>query len=411
MNRLEFETFIRSFNKQPGNYTEDEILSIGCAHKTLPLKDKNWNELAKKLGLTKSGNAYRCFVKNNQKRLGTLPIKDLSDCVISSTCECHESDDLENKLAELYIEKTKIRDIYNAYRRTLRDEARLESLKDFISECISDLPQLKFNSAKINNNYNNMSEAVLMLSDLHIGVECDNFYNKYNLEIATKRLDKLADDVIEYCLARKVSRLTVCNLGDMIHGIIHVNARLEQQFDVIDQIIKAAELLANFLNKVNLHIPNLIYRSVLDNHSRAVANKSEHVEKENLSRLIDWYLMSRLNGSNITFAQDNLDAGLGKFKLLNSKNVVFVHGHQDSIDKSLQNFVGATEEFIHYALLGHYHSEKMKSFQGFKVFCNGSIVGTEQYALGRRLFNKPSQTLLIFEGNNILNISIDLDIV
>ena len=59
-------------------------------------------------------------------------------------------------------------------------------------------------------------------------------------------------------------------------------------------------------------------------------------------------------------------------------------------------------------LLGHYHSEKAKSFQGAKVFVNGSIVGTEQYALSKRLFSNPSQTLLIFKENSLNNISIDL---
>ena len=63
-----------------------------------------------------------------------------------------------------------------------------------------------------------------------------------------------------------------------------------------------------------------------------------------------------------------------------------------------QHFVGATEKFFHYVLLSHYHAEKMKTYQGVKIFINGSIVGTEEYALSKRLFNKPAQKLLMFEG-------------
>ena len=55
-------------------------------------------------------------------------------------------------------------------------------------------------------------------------------------------------------------------------------------------------------------------------------------------------------------------------------------------------------------------SEKTKTFNGLKVIVNGSIVGTEQYALSKRLFSEPSQTLLIFNGNNLINVSINLSI-
>ena len=56
-------------------------------------------------------------------------------------------------------------------------------------------------------------------------------------------------------------------------------------------------------------------------------------------------------------------------------------------------------------------SGKEKAFNGFKIFVNGSIVGTEQYALSKRLFSIPEQKLLIFdECENTLDININLNI-
>ena len=140
-------------------------------------------------------------------------------------------------------------------------------------------------------------------------------------------------------------------------------------------------------------------------------NLKEAIETENFSLIIDWYIKLRLKLSNSTiqFIDDNLDKGIGKFELLNGKKIMFAHGHLDSTITAMQHFMGATEEFIHYVLLAHEHSEKVKVYQNVKVITNGSLIGTETYALSKRLFNKPTQTLLIFDDDNVMNISIGLE--
>ena len=89
---------------------------------------------------------------------------------------------------------------------------------------------------------------------------------------------------------------------------------------------------------------------------------------------------------------------------------MFAHGHNDNPNRIFQSFIGATEEYIHYVLLGHYHNEKVKNFQNMRVFINGSIVGTDDYAASKRLYTKPSQMLLVFDADNVIHYSINLDI-
>jgi len=412
MTKHEFYEYIHSFNKKHGEYTGEEIFAIGVAHKALLHTDKNWNELAEILGISKTGEALRNWIKYRQMENNTLPKnpKILSDKTVNEIGLEDVTDTIEEKTRALYIQQTKTRDTLNYYRRAMRDEARVDLFKQGLLDAMKNLGELSNVECPKRTDSDITKEAILMLSDMHMGVNCKNFYNTYNPEIAVKRVSHLVDKAIQYCQRHKINRLTVLNMGDMIHGIIHTNARLEVGLAVTEQIMKAAEILSQALNRLQECAPEVVYRSVVDNHSRAMASKEEHIEKENFNKIIDWFIEERLKSSKIKFMHDNLDDGLGTFNLLNGKTVVFAHGHQDSMNNVFQNFIGATNRFIHYALLSHYHAEKMKTYQGLRVFINGSIVGTEQYALSKRLFNKPSQKILFFEDDDVIDVSIDLDI-
>jgi hypothetical protein len=89
---------------------------------------------------------------------------------------------------------------------------------------------------------------------------------------------------------------------------------------------------------------------------------------------------------------------------------MFSHGHLDTVNQVFQNWVGGVGEHVDLMLLGHYHNEKLKSFQRTRVYINGSIVGPDQYANSKRLYSNPTQILLVFDNDNIINYSINLDI-
>ena len=409
MTLQEFEVYLNALNKKPGEYTKDEIYELGKMYRNVD--NKRWDYLSKLVGWS-NGESLRCYVKNRLQKDGQLQSKglystNLENINVTSDNADDISNEIEEKLRTLFKEQTKYRDIMNAYRRSLRNEARVEVLVDAIKTSVKELEALpKVKSLPLTNLNNN--EAVLLISDLHIGVECDNFYNTYNSKVASERLSKLANETIKYCARNKVKRLNILNLGDLIHGIIHTSARVEQEMDVISQVMTASELLAETLNLLQNAAPEVVYRSCSDNHSRMLSNKHESIEQENLFRLVDWYLQERLKGTKIEFKNDNIDVSIGKFDLMNGKKMVFCHGHNCNINTAVQMMNGATREFVDYVCMGHYHCEKVKSFQGSRVVVNGSIVGTEQYALSKGLFSKPSQILMIFENDSLNTISIEL---
>lgn len=405
----EFDAFIKSFDKKPGMYNLQELFEIGLMHKDLLAKEKNWKELAMTVGYPGLPESYRKFVQRNQKSLG-LTSKDVAPLNIG--VEVKKSEDVaiekidNTDYEESYRERTQIYDIYNVYRSSLRNESRLNTFTELLVKNIKELKDLPV--VKYIGTFSEDAEAILLLSDLHLGIDCDNFYNVFNNEIAKKRLNKLSHDTIAYCEKFNIKQLNVLGLGDFIQGIIHVNGRINSQMNVVQQVILASEYISDFLNSLKAAAPLVTYRSCTDNHSRVTPNKDEAIENENLNKLIDFYLETRLSNSSIKFIKDNLDDSLGNFRLMNGKNVVYAHGHLDNINRTFENFVGATRQFVDYMVLGHYHCEKAKSFQGAKVFVNGSICGTDEYALSKRLFSEPSQTLLIFNNDNLLNLSINL---
>ena len=393
MTKEQLKTKIDELVKDGHRLTEDEIISLGREHKTLPLHERDWAWLALLVGYP-SGEGLRSKVK--RATAGEKP----------SAQEPEGDDSPEAKVREYLKERQRLRDERGEYARLLRDEARVEAFKEAVAEAARGLKPLLPPTQRPK--AVGEVEAVALFSDLHIGVQISDYCNVYDADVAAERVAKWADAVVAHCRANGVSRLNVLNLGDLIQGVIHVTLRLQQQFDVVSQVMRAGELLAEALGRLQAAAPQVVYRSCTDNHSRVVADKTQSIEKENLGRLIDWFIAERLKGTSIEIEDDNLSPDLGRFKLMNGKTAMFSHGHLDPKNKVFQNYVGATREFVDYIFLGHYHCSEQKHYQNCAVFINGSIVGPDQYARDNRLFGDPSQKLVVFRGGDVIDIDIGL---
>ena len=397
MTKQDLISFIEKFNKHPGEYSIDDAVEIGIEMKKLPRKQRDWRWLVNYLELT--GISSGALQKRVERKLNKL----------TYSYQGYDDKDEAKEYRDTYSSRYKEREWVNAYRRLIREDVRIDNLKDEIRLVVDKLNKLPFiTPSPIDFDPNEFKkEAVLLFSDLHIGIDCDNYYNKYNLEVAQERVSTLLTQVTQYCYMHRVQRLNVINLGDLINGIIHTSSRIEQEMDVVEQVMYAAEILSQFLNELTKLGIEIVYRSVSDNHSRIIADKNQHIEKEQFSRLIDWYVAERLKDTSIAMPESSVDFSIGKFNVF-GKTIMFSHGHWGNKNSSAQEFIGLTREWVDYICLGHYHSPAAKEYQGCKVIINGSIVGTEQYAFSRHLFTKPSQKLLIFTENS--NDLIDIDI-
>lgn len=399
---------IEDMGKKPGEYTKEELYSIGVTHKELN-HGKNWIELAKVLGLDWTGEQYRKWILHQRYKHNAVPKNPrvLDDKTVNDI----SMDDVEYSLTKqrqsLEKERMKVRDERTSLNRTLREEARLERFIDTVREVAHEyreLPAAIINPEKADQM---ICEAVYGLADLHLGPEFENCINSYNQEEALKRINKLANDIIYYCKLNSVHTLHFINLGDLIAGIIHPTIRLDQEYDVITQVIRVSELVTQLVYVLKQNIPTVTYRTVVDNHARIMPDKHQHIELENLNRIVDVFVEERLKESGVIFPKDNIDIGIGRFELSNGKKFFFMHGHEDRKSSVVQDIMGLTHEFPDYILMAHYHNSAEHTFQGAKLFISGSIIGTDAYAFGKRLFGQPEQKLLIFDTrNNVLDLNL-----
>lgn len=320
---------------------------------------------------------------------------------------------LREEQDKLYKQQIKTRDALREYRSGLRDEARIENLLDCIKEdTVRYNPEISYYKG----NDNGINTAILCIGDWHCGDEVDNFYNKFNLAILEQRIAELGYKTIKYCKRNNVKTLNVVNLGDMIQNSIHTTCRVMNEMDAINQVKQVSRLIYNLLTVLAENIEQVTYRSVLDNHSRINMNYKEHIEKESFAKLIDWWLVEKINYHNekyqnliknpILMEFDNIDDNIGYLKI-NGKNIFFSHGHLGSQHTITQDLTFATGIIADIVLLGHFHKDQTKNFQGKKVFFNGTLKGVDEYAMKKRLFGLPSQSLIIFDENDVFDIPME----
>lgn len=289
----------------------------------------------------------------------------------------------------IYKEKCKLQDVQREKRKSLRVEARFESLVDVLKSEIRNLPPIKLNVC--NRKADENIEASILVSDLHVGLIVDNTTHYYDIEVAKERLGELCSKTIKYCKLHNVHKLNVELLGDAVSGIIQLGNRVDEEEDSISQIITVSEMLSNFINELKAEIPQVIIYAVIGNHSSVFANKKERSNKENFERLIFEYIKLRVGQKVITNGLE--DYLVYKIK---DKTVVLTHGNRDNLQNAKQHFVdllGIIPDYIHF---GHIHHFNIKDDCDTEITTNGSLISTDDFAVSIRKSTKASQVLIIY---------------
>lgn len=313
---------------------------------------------------------------------------------------------IEEKTKELKFEQVKVQDERRVNNRYIRATARHERLLDTLREELSKFEPLKIN--KVDKYRRGYTQASLLISDLHYGIECDNYWNVYNTDIANKRMMKLVEDVIYYCQCHDVSILHVELLGDLISGYIHRTLEIENEVDVIKQVIGCSELLAVCINRLADELDTVKVYITHGNHSRTKPNYKENVEIENFEYLIWEFLKLRVTRDDVVFHKSDIDETIIHYEI-DGEHIFGTHGHLDKVNTVAQNFAtmfnGTKIKAIH---CGHLHHEYTNCHNGIKVIMNSTASGVDNHSKNMRYVGNPSQTLLIYHGENTININIEL---
>ena len=351
--------------------------------------DKDWVEMVEELGLNVHPDSLRKSFTGG-RYCGYQVYKYFQEKLESGYTE-EESKRLTTLRQELYKEKCRVQDQKREYNKLLRESARYEHLVDRMEKTIEGIEPLRLGGCYEPNPTN--IEAVLILSDFHYGLEVDNVLNEYNTAIAKERLKTLLDKTVYYCNIHRVQKLHLGLAGDLICGAIHLQSRVAAEEDLISQVINVSELLANFINSLRASIPEVKVWGVIGNHSRVNADKKSNMPAENFERLIFKYIEMRLPG--VVVGTNGLEDWI-TFKV-KDQCVFMTHGDKDSLNNiklHAVNLLGKVPDRIYF---GHIHHLNLKDDNGTEIVVNGSIVSTDEYAMGLRYHTKPYQILQVFD--------------
>ena len=310
----------------------------------------------------------------------------------------------EEKILEYNIEKSKLNEQRTQVTALTRRIAREETLKEIAHDVAKEISESKvLDIPETIVSKNEEKKAILCIGDWHYGLDVAVYFNQYNPDIAVQRVNKLILKVIELIQEHSIDDLYVINLGDMISGRIHLPLRINSRIDTVSQTMIVSEIISEFLTELSKHT-KVNYISVTDNHSRIEPYKTESLQLESFSRIIDWFLKERLSSNeNIIFLQNMFSDDIAIFNVFNH-SIVGVHGDKDSQKDIIDKLNSYLQGHIDMILSAHKHHFSANENNNTEFYCNGSLMGTDDYASNLRLNSRPSQLFFVCTPENVSEI-------
>lgn len=304
--------------------------------------------------------------------------------------------ELDLKKIELQKEKKKFQDQRREYMKLYDYEARYEHLKDEFISAIKETDNVELNFTSRDYTPSD-KDGVLLLSDWHVGLKTENYWNKYSVDEFYNRIEMLIDKTIQYGKFHNINKLHVFGLGDFSHGLIHISTRVASEEDIISQIKIASETLSRILIKLASEFQGVEFHLISGNHGRVSPNKHDSIEKENFEEFIMWYLEAKLdNISNIKLNNNAYDNGIIVTNIL-GHTCLGVHGDKDNISNVAQNLSLMLKVVPEYIFTADKHHLEEKEVHGIEVIINRCLSGVDEYAKSIRKTSFAGQTFMIFD--------------
>lgn len=399
---------IYNFDKEIAKYgltTEqyEEILKE-CSAKQNHTNDKDWAEIISSYNI-KSPNVKDAFLHYDSLRKAQQTIFGgafVYEYYRNKNAGGNETylDELRREKEDIQKERYKFYDQRREYNKNIRNDARSDYMAESLVKAAQKLNEMTpINCPVYVGDYSDR-EACVFFADWHYGMVTDNIWNKYNIEICTKRVEQVVKECVRYLELFKPKRLHVCLLGDFCAGAIHNSCRVASEEDVCDQLMQVSEILAQAINHFSKYTDNVCVYSAYGNHMRTVQNKEDSIHTDNMEKIIPWWLKRRLSENNrVVF----IDSPYNEFVRIEicGHNVLCVHG---DLEKDFKQFGVKTHTLfskkfgfnVDYVVSADKHH--LEEFEGYGVesVIIRSLCGTDNYANDKRLYSYAGQTMMIF---------------
>lgn len=295
-------------------------------------------------------------------------------------------------------------------RKAFREHARIENaLSDYNEQLIAILNEHCFTGLSyVHPIKNEEMTAIVQISDTHFNELVDMVNNKYNFEIASKRLRKFAHEA-KKLIGDQTSEVIVAFTGDLMNSDRRMDELLNQSTNRANATIMAIDLLKSFILDLNEDY-NIHVLSVTGNESRIDQELgfSEYMATNNYDSTI-FNILSMLfkDCDGVTFMFGN---PMEQVIELHGKKILFTHGLalKGGSEQEIQRTFGRFSSFdilLDYIIFGHVHSCQIGDLHAR----SGSLVGANAYS--ERKLNVPgraSQNIHFVRKDSINSIRIDL---
>lgn len=301
---------------------------------------------------------------------------------------------------ELQKERVRLSDQRREYNRAVAEMGRFEHIANRLVDAANRVNEMApLSDALASFAAPEDNEAVLVFCDWHYGMKTSNAWNYYDTDVCRQRVQSVVNAAAKRLVFNNVETLHIVVLGDMVHGAIHTSSRVASEELVSDQLMQVSELLAQAIAHLSKYVADTNVYVTYGNHARVVQNKKDSIHRDNMERIIPWWLKARLaDCHSVHIAEESGDEFL-VFEVC-GYGVCATHGDLDKIWKSVKTlpvlFQRKRDKKIDYILLADRHHREELDDCGVCAMLSGSLCGTDEYANGKRLYATPEQLLLIF---------------
>lgn len=294
----------------------------------------------------------------------------------------------------------KMRDERNELARIQRELARRESMLDLIKEGLRAevSPAVGYEPNEVETSD---TDILVHLTDLHAGIEINNYFNTYNEDVLSQRLSKYLEKINEIRMRHGSENCYVMLGGDLCSGLIHSALRIENNLDIIKQVKFVSMAISQFVQQLS-HMFRYVYiYSVPGNHSRVQPKKEDNLKGENFDILVPMILsLSLQEFRNVYIHDENIEESVAMFSVRGQK-VFGVHGDKDTMENVVQKLTMVWGMKPDIVLIGHRHTNGLSTVYDTKVIQSGCIDGPDNYCMDKRLRNKPEQMVAVISDNGL----------
>ena len=304
-------------------------------------------------------------------------------------------------------QKQKFQDLNRIERKSFREGTRQENaLAEYNTEIIKLLKRESLKTKLSKKKHNTEAAIVVQIADTHFNELVELESNKYDFDIASKRLQKYAYKVKEYVKFHKANKVLIAITGDLINSDRRLDEKLAMATNRAKATFLGVHLLKHFILDIN-EIAEVQVCCVTGNESRVNFDLGwvDMVASDNYDFSI--FEMLRLLLPDINFLRGD---ALELVVEINGKNMLVIHGHQlgrmdsNQVGKVISKY-SAKGVIIDFIICGHLHETMIRD----NIARSASLVGSNAYSENAlNLSGTAAQNIYCFTDDGRHDIRIDL---